>query len=295
MPVALAMSHSKREAVFLIYSIIILEVIMGKWGRMDFRRITLAVLSIFGLFGLILVMTVVRASEVYGVSSIGDIIPAVKTYLQGSNFITYFLLNIEATYTYFHVYNALDMAGTRIPLLWGETYIKPLFIWLPRTWVDWKPNSALEIYTSIFDPQFRAIGGSWVISMLGEAYLNFRLLGAVVVALIMWFFDRIFRTYVLDTRGRGLLYCVGAVYFGPSVLNFARGSGLDLALILFIVVVAAAAPFAIVLNYRKSVKLLYVREPVTQAGRVVRHVLAAPRGARIRPVMMPPMTARHGR
>lgn len=253
---------------------------MGKWGKVDFRRISLVFLAILALSGLILVMTVVRAAEVYGVSSIGDIIPAVRAYLQWGNFIAYFLLNIEATYTYFHVYNALDMAVAQIPVLWGETYIKPLFIWLPRTWVEWKPNSAVDVYTTIFDPQFRALGGSWAISMLGEAYLNFKMFGAIVLAMILGVFDRVFRTCVLDVRGHGLVYCVGAIYFGPSVLNFARGSGLDLALILFIVVVATAVPFAMVLNYRSGLKLLYIREPVTRAGKVVRHVLVASRSAR---------------
>lgn len=284
-PLALAVAHSKREAIFLLYPVIVVEVIMGKWGKVDLRRLLLATSGVVTVAALIVVMTTLRVPEVFGVKSIFDIPAAVSRYLSFDNFIPYFLLNIEATYTYFHVINTIDLSVKgSMPVLWGETYIKPLFIGIPRDWVDWKPRSAVDYYTTIFMPEFRMAGGSWAISMLGEAFLNFRVMGAIPCAAIICWFDYLFRRHVIGTPRKGLLYSVGALYFCAAVLNFARGSGLDLTLVQFILVVSSVSPVAIFLNYSEALRLVYLREAFSGSGQIIRHVYALPRKMKIGPI-----------
>ncbi|WP_339831382.1 hypothetical protein [uncultured Parvibaculum sp.] len=269
-PFALAMAHSKREAIFFLYSILVFEVILAKRRQLTLSRVSLALSGAVVLGFLVLIMTVVRASAIFGVSGISNILPAVAAYLEWHDFWGYFLLNIEATYTYFHVVNAIDMSSKGlVPLLWGETYAKLFYIWLPRELGLWKPDSAVHYYTTLFSYDVRREGGSWGVSMLGEAYMNFRFAGAIVVAGLLSGFDWIFRNFILRPRGRGLLYSVGALYFGVAVLTFARGSGLELAFIQWVVTIAAALPFAIVLGFGKRVTALWRRSGTFEARRVL--------------------------
>ncbi len=277
-PFMLAMSHSKREALFFLYPILVIETIIGKWGRLNLRGIVVVTMMLCIMVLSIIAMNVVRAPDVFRVDSLGDYFTAIIDYLQWPDLTTYLLLNIEATYAYYHVYNSIDLAMKDIiqPLM-GETYIKPFFIWIPRDWVDWKPRSAVDIYTTIFAPAYRAEGGSWAISMMGEAFLNFRIFGALLLVAILSRFDWIFRSFVLKNCGRGLLYGVGTIYFTVSLMNFARGTGLDLILIQFIVVMTAALPLAMMMNYRASLSTLYVREPLPQSGGIFFRVSSLPK------------------
>ena len=256
-PLVFMFAHDKRDAIFLILPIFFLEFIISGKLKVHLKHVIAVLMLIPVVAVLILCATVMRTPEVFDIKSIFDIYSAVLEYLSFDDFLGYYFLNLELTYTYFHTINALNYAFTdQIPAFLGTTYVKPLFILVPRELVEWKPHSAVHHYTLFYNPEYRWAGGSFAVSMIGEAALNFRMFGAVVCALILRVFDGIFARFVLIRTTKNVLFAVAALYFFVSFMNYARGSGLSLSLVLFLVVIFAATPFLAVLRYGKNSRIL---------------------------------------
>ena len=250
-PLSIFLAHDKRDVIFPLIGVVLLEALVRDRVRFTVRRVlTWLLFYTPPVLALILVMTVLRAPEQFGITAVGDIVTAVSAYVQRTSFLANLFLNLEWTFIYVHTFNAINYALTdRIPALLGSTYVKVLFILTPREWIDWKPDSIIHIYTAYYDQRYWRLGGSWVSSMVGEAILNFRLFGAVVLAIILAAFDRLFVRYVLIQRRRGYLYAGSALYGMVAFLLYARGSGLDLALISFVVAAACCACLSLVMKY----------------------------------------------
>ena len=259
-PLSIFLAHDKRDVIFPLIGVILLEALVRNRARFTFRRVLSLVLFYTPpVLALILVMTVLRAAEQFGITGVRDIIAAVSAYVRTTDFLPSLFLNLEWTYTYVHTFNAVNYALTdRIPALLGSTYVKVLFIFAPREWIDWKPDSIIDIYTSYYDQRYRRLGGSWVSSMVGEAILNFRLFGAVILALILMAFDRVFVRYVLIQRRRNYLYAGSALYGIVAFLLYARGSGLDLALISFLVAALYCGCVSLVMKYGRRGRVVSV-------------------------------------
>ena len=178
-------SDEKREAIFLIFPIIWLEA-----NRYKIKPTLSTICSgvVIGVLAgvLILSMSVVRGYGNFGdVSSIFEAIFFLPQYINSDFFISAFLVNIEATYLYFHALNSIEMVLSDIDLLaYGSTLIKPLFIMFPREVIPFKPDSILELYTSAYDPVGRELGGSWTIGLFSEFIWNFYILGVFLVILV---------------------------------------------------------------------------------------------------------------
>ena len=255
-PLTVLFSEDKRDALFLIVPIIFLELIVR-----DKPSITAGVLAriflIMPVFGaLVLVASVLRSPEYVDVRSVGETIEAVQEYASNRFFWAYASLNFELLYTYFHTFNTINYVLTDklMPLL-GSTYVKPLFILIPRNWIEWKPWGASYVYALRFDRAYRLAGGSWAVSMVGEAFLNFRIMGAVFLPVVLGMFDRLFRRLVLVRERPNFAVAVAALYFPVAFMNYARGSGLDVLLIMMIVGTATAASASIGLSYGKRRKV----------------------------------------
>ena len=256
-PLVLIFAHDKRDAIFPILPILFLELINSGRLQLNLKQIIMVLMLIPVVGAMILVATVLRTPEVFGIDSIFDIYAAMLEYVSFDDFLGNYLLDLEFTYTYFHSMNAINYAFTdQIPALLGATYVKPLFILIPRELVEWKPFSAVHYYTIYEDPEYRLAGGSWAVSMIAEAALNFRMFGVVVCAFVLRVLDGIFVRFVLIRTTKNFLFSVAALYFFVSYMNFARGSGLSLSLVLFLAVVFATIPFLFVLRFGKNSRIL---------------------------------------
>lgn len=257
-PLSIFLAHDKRDVIFPLIGVILLEALVRE--RFTVRRMLLWILFCTPtVLALILVMTFLREPEQPAITGVRDFIAAMSVYVRRTDFLAKLFLSLEWTYTYVHTFNAINYALTdRIPALLGSTYVKVLFIFVPREWIDWKPNSIIHIYTSYYDQKYWSIGGSWVSSMVGEAILNFRLFGAVILALILTVFDRLFVRYVLIQRRRNYLFVGSALYGMVAFLLYARGSGLDLALILFLVAASCCGCLALVMKYGRHGEVVSV-------------------------------------
>ena len=255
-PLTVLFAEDKRDAIFLVVPIVFLELIVRDVPSVTLGVAVRAFLVVPVIGALVLIASVLRSPAYAGISSISEVWSAVVNYAGGRFFWSYASLNFELAYTYFHTFNAINyvLADRLMPLL-GSTYIKPLFILIPREWIEWKPWGASYVYALRFDRAYRLAGGSWAVSMVGEAFVNFRILGAVILPFVLAMLDRLFRRFVLIGEQPKFPVAVAALYFSVAFMNYARGSGLDVFLIMMIVATATAVVGSIGLHYGNKARI----------------------------------------
>lgn len=218
----------KREAIFLIFPIIYLELAR--------KKINMTPIFIFwflciiaSLLGLVLIMSVARGYGEFGIfTTLTDAIPFVKEYIKSDSFIPGFFANIEVNYFFFHALNSIELViNDPQNVSFGSTIVKPLFILIPRSIAEWKPDSIIGLYTSLHSPDIRAIGGSWPISVFSEIFWNFYFSAPLFViifslGLVKFQAAMLKSLYVNDNYKLAfLLFCY------MNLITLARGSGFD--------------------------------------------------------------------
>lgn len=142
--------------------------------------------------------------------------------------IDYLVANIDVVYFYFHGLNSIHLALNDPELYsYGETVVKWITTPLPRAIFDWKPSSMLTLYTSAYDPVYRAAGNSYPVNFLSELFWNFGFLAPVAAlffGFLLVYFNRIYRNaLVLDHKYLfSILFCAQFLIF-----NVMRGSGIE--------------------------------------------------------------------
>jgi len=140
--------------------------------------------------------------------------PQLASYFEGASLI-------------FHTYDAISTQISQGEFTLGSTYIKSLFIPIPRDFVQIKPRSFIDLYNSKNFPKYRDVGGSNASHFYAEAFWNFSYLGIVPIFLLLFFFEKVYFKLL------NLLYLkrvlpslfLALIYF--RVLEFARGTGID--------------------------------------------------------------------
>ena len=259
-PLTVLFAHDKRNVIFLIVPITFLELIIRDWRAITIQLAARAFVVVSAVAGLVLVATVLRTPGPGGISSIGETLSAVGRHVATRYFLGYASLNFEVVYTYFHTFNAINyVLVDRLGTLFGSTYLKLLFILIPRELLEWKPWGASYVYALRFDRAYRLAGGSWAVSMVGEAFVNFRIVGAVVLPFVLRMFDGVFCRWVLVRDKANFVSAVAALYFPVAFMNYARGSGLDSFVIMMTVATATAALGSIALHYGRKSRIWTVR------------------------------------
>jgi len=156
---------SKREAVFLIFPILLIESMYSD-KVINFGSMLKLLSLVISLIVLIILMSIVRGyGNFVGVTNIATAIPFMYQYIKLSSFLPSFFNNIEVNYTFYHSMQALEYIQRNFSLLtFGLTITKAIFVLVPRSlWPD-KLKSIIEIYTNYHAPVFReAGGGAWPI------------------------------------------------------------------------------------------------------------------------------------
>jgi hypothetical protein len=226
--IAAVSAESKRNAVFLLLPAMILEAIFGS------RRINLKWLA-FGFPLVVAVSALILAmSQMRGINNQTGFLQALSNVLQYATSQQNLALvsnNFELGYVFFHSHDAVN-AGLTIPHVrtHGETYLKALFVGVPQSLVSWKPASFVEAYTDWHDPQFRAAGGSWAATAIGEAFWNFGSWGLVGISALLVFLDRSYFFLIGLIRRNRAAGAVIALVAIENTMLYIRGSGLDVLL-----------------------------------------------------------------
>ena len=219
--------QEKREAIFLIFPIAYLELANRNY-KLNMKLIAVSVLSLVILAFIIITMSVARGYGGEQHNTLISAFSAVPDYIFSPMFLSGFLANIEVTYFHFHAVNSIDMVVKDLELLsYGETFIKPLFIFVPRSIMEAKPDSILSLYTSAHDPSIREIGGSWTISIFSELFWNFHFFGLAFVGLLAYVGVTLQQKLNASLSRKKWFQLVFWLFCYMHLMTLVRGSGLD--------------------------------------------------------------------
>jgi hypothetical protein len=225
---ALFSIQEKREAIFLLFPMVYLEITKGLL-QFTVRSFFLSILTIFFIATLILSMSIGRGYGDFGEDlSLLESFGYIDDYIKSPEFVIYFAQNIETNYTFFHSLNSMELVLLDSShLSYGSTFWKVFLIPFPRSIFPFKPDSILELYTSAYASSFRSIGGSWVVSVFSEFVWNFSILGvgaSYLFGRLMGVFNHKLSSSVLKNDGIGTI----RLLFTYTILfTYVRGSGLD--------------------------------------------------------------------
>ncbi|MEX2336396.1 MAG: hypothetical protein WD555_03900, partial [Fulvivirga sp.] len=192
--------------------------------------------------GVIFVVLIIWASILRGYGNFDYSSPFhalcfIDDYIFSSYFLDAFVANLEINYVYGNTSNAINYVYTgAVDFLYGETFLKIFWLPIPRTIDPYKPSSIIEIYTSFFDPVFRARGGSYPIGIYAEIFWNFGYFFPIVVFSIFYFFNFIyFKLLYLHKRGMFGFSYFSFLFLYITLFQFIRGSGIELWLLYYII------------------------------------------------------------
>ena len=227
--------EDKRDAIFLLLPIVIVESTKFKL-KISLKKIILTCLSVCSILYLIIVMSITRGYGQYKANGFMEASSYVTDYITSSYFIPAFMNNLEISYTYLHSNNAVEKIIKHPELItYGETVIKPLFMFIPRSVMENKPQSIIHHYTNGFSKEYRDKGGSWTISIQSEMFWNFSYLGIFVGAFFFYIFNMLYR-YIIDLiKNNDIINYIPLLYFYEALLILFRGSGIDMFLIFMII------------------------------------------------------------
>ncbi|OIQ23499.1 hypothetical protein [Lacinutrix sp. MedPE-SW] len=219
---------SKREAIFLVLPIILLESSKYKLS-INFKQIIIFSGLIFSIFYFIIIMSILRNYGGFKADNFLEATTYVDDYIKSKNFVAGFMNNLEISSTYLHSNNVIEyIKKDKIDFALGETIIKPLFIILPRKYFVFKPRSAIDIYTTKHDDKFRNRGGSFPVSVQSELYLNFGYLSYIFALIFFTFFNGVYKNVLNLIKENRILNYVYLLYTYEIFLALIRGSGLDI-------------------------------------------------------------------
>lgn len=229
--------EDKREAILLVLTYVILEYVVNlkKFKFKDFIQLsTLSILS----FLLILVMSIKRGYgefvKIDDSENIFQLFSYVPLYASSDFFLASVSNNLEISYSYTHSNRAIDYAIKNNILLGGVTFLKPLFLFVPRSIFKNKPQSMIDRYTKTFSKQQRVSGVSWPVNFIAEFFWNFSYFGFILIIPFLMFFDSIFSYFFeLPKRIQGFSLILPLFLINQWVVLI-RGSGLEQFLLDFI-------------------------------------------------------------
>jgi len=131
--------------------------------------------------------------------------------------------------------------------------LKPLFLPIPREALAFKPESMMQLFTQIFAPDWWAEGGSLPVMFAADMFLNFHYLGLVPFVLVWLAVNHLFeRLHAVELRS---FAAWSFIFLSTTVLMFARGSGIELWLLYYLL----AAP--VFLMYKLASNAVQVSAP----------------------------------
>jgi hypothetical protein len=220
--------HDKREAIFLILSIFLLEGITQQRFVLKTRKIFLLLATFLFALYLILTMSILRGYGGFQVDGFASAAKRVPQYVAQDRFLPYFFQNIETSISFYHSHQAIEFIENNESLMtYGTTLIKFIFVPIPRSIVD-KPKSIVESYTGYYDPRAYQENISWPINFFSELYWNFRYLGFILVIPFFLFFNYCYLVLVKLLKAKKVLIALVPLYLYQYFIFFVRGSGLDL-------------------------------------------------------------------
>jgi len=231
--ILLLMNHydDKRNILYAVVLIIFLELLKNKSSvSIRFKQLLISMIAGAFIFILIIISSITRGYGNYDVGSAIEATYYVSDYLKIDYLNEALVANFELASMYGNTSNAVDYVYKgEVELLYGSTFLKVIFLPIPKRIFPNKPDSMIDIYTRKYDPEFRRIGGSYPISIYGEAFWNFHLFALIFLFLIFYFINRLYLKMVLYLKQDILnIKSFFLLYMYITIIQFIRGSGLEM-------------------------------------------------------------------
>lgn len=229
--VFLATSYQNKREIILVVLLVAFFFSATNRRRLNFgpKNIILATAGISILLVLIIAASIARGYGSYNVSGPLEALLHVRDYINSPLFFRFFLENVEVVFAYASTVLAIDMTDNGfISLQAGATFIKPIFLPIPREIFPGKPESAIAIFTQTLDPYYAADGNSLPVSVPAEVFMNFHFAGLIFLALIFVILDRLFQIALRSALSRMRFKTYFTVVLCTLSLLLVRGSGFDL-------------------------------------------------------------------
>ena len=225
---------NKREIAIALFLLVFLEVYYGRVPfDFTFKRIVGYAAAIVMFFGLILSASILRGYGGFSPVSFIDAVRLIPQYVSSEIFVDGVTDNLELNYCYGSAITSIDMSITGIiPYQYGASLAKVLLLPVSRDVFPDKPESTMQIYTRLYSPSMRSNGGSLPVIFPSEMFMNFGIVG-LLPYLVIWFgFNQLFLW--LPRCAAGTLGQYSIIFLVSSILMFARGSGLELYLVFYV-------------------------------------------------------------
>tara|TARA_B100001248_G_C27384130_1_gene458696 strand:- start:1039 stop:2418 length:1380 start_codon:yes stop_codon:yes gene_type:complete len=251
----------KRAAAQFFVSLSFLESIRYFHINLNLKKIISISLVTVVFFSIIIYMSIRRGYGDFEINNIFQPFKYIPEYISNDNFAKLFAENLELNYTYFHSNQSVNYAIEDLNnISLGSTIIKPIFIFIPRSIFEKKPDSMIKIYTSKFDKHFYNRGGSYPICLYSEFFWNFHYLGIFFIFILFYLINQLYLRLVYHVRNDSSLKFIWLLFFYHYFLVYVRGSGLDL----FFIYILIGWFINECLNFTlKLLKIPNIKQPMT--------------------------------
>ncbi|WP_419870098.1 hypothetical protein [Chryseobacterium sp. CT-SW4] len=222
---------SKREIMYVLILIIFVEVIQNKINiHIKIKHLLLGSLIFIGFIYIVLVSSILRGYGNFNVKSPIDAFGYVSEYIKADYISDALTENFELNTVYGNGTNAINYVyNDEVPLLYGTTFIKFLFIPIPRSIYPDKPESMINVYTSKFAPEFRSIGGSYPVIVYSEAMWNFHIFGWIIIYFLFYIINMMYVKLIKLLQSHKLnMTLMYLLFMYITLIQFVRGSGFEM-------------------------------------------------------------------
>jgi hypothetical protein len=220
-------SENKREIAMALFLIVFFEAyILDIKTKIRAKSLAIYAGTAAAFFFLIIWASVLRGYGEYPVKGPVDAVRYVPDYILSDSFVDGITENLELNYNYGVTITAADyVLNGNIPYQYGTSFLKIVYLPIPREVFPNKPESVLQIFTKSYAPGWWAVGGSMPVIFSAEMFVNFSYFALIIVGLVMFFLDSLFVSWHRRDSSSVVAHCY--LFLSFTVLMLARGSGVE--------------------------------------------------------------------
>jgi hypothetical protein len=222
---------SKREILFVLILIGLFEIVHNHINfKINIKQLIISLISIALIVYIVLISSISRGYGNFELESPVEAPKYGKQYIKSENIQKALVANFELSSVYGNSSNAINYVhSNQVDYLYGKTFIKILFIPIPRSVFPDKPRSMVDIYTSKFAPSFRARGGSYPVIIYAESYWNFGILCFLFIYALFYILNLYYLKMYNAIKTRKFNFSIiFIIYMYITLIQFIRGSGIEL-------------------------------------------------------------------